>query len=183
VAQSGTLQDQNISVVFDSLDSDRSGTIGLDDLDGLARGICARIGVPAGSDPERRLIDAYHAWWDGLQSDLDTDNNQIVTREEFAEGFRRPGVQEKSGEHSRKVARVIAELLDTDGDGQISQDEYVRLVTQFDGLDDNTAVRGFQQLDKDGDGAVSVAELEAGWHQMLNSADASAPGAALLGKN
>lgn len=183
MTQSGTVQDQNIAVVFDSLDSNGTGTIGLDDLDGVARSICARIGLPAGGDQEKRLVDAYHAWWAGLQQDLDTDNDQIVTRQEFADGFQRPGVREKSSKHSHKVAQVIAELLDADGDGQISRDDYVRLVIQFDGIDKNTAEQGFRRLDKSGDGAVSVAELAAGWHQMMNSTDASAPGAALLGKN
>ena len=183
MGQAGTLQDQNINLVFDSLDADRDGQIELDDLAGLARSIAQRVGARPGSPQEQKLLDAYFAWWSHLQQTLDTDQNDVITRDEFAQGFQRPGVVEQSSEHSRRVARAIAELLDADQDGYITQDEYIQLSVQFDGMDLRIAQEGFRRLDTDGDGQVTIAELETGWHQMLHSTNPSAPGTALLGQN
>jgi Ca2+-binding EF-hand superfamily protein len=51
-------------------------------------------------------------------------------------------------------------MLDTDNDGYISQDDYLTLMASI--TDQQAALVGFRKLDTDGDGRVSVAELQAG---------------------
>lgn len=176
------LQKNNIKVVFDSLDRDHDGKLELNDFEKFVSDICNRTGVSPDSQEGQQLSGIYHSWWQRLQNDLDTDHDGSVSREEFASGFNSPGVQQYFSDYSKQAAKAIAGMLDTDKDGQISKDEYVKFAASFAGLDRATAADGFAELDANGDGKVSVNELQAGWHQMMNSSDPSAAGTALLGQ-
>jgi Ca2+-binding EF-hand superfamily protein len=178
---SATLQDKNIFRVFETLDANHDKKINHEDFNLFAKNICKRVGISIDSNEGKKLAATYQDWWGRLKVDLDTDNDGSITQTEFADGFKRAGVQQYTSDYSNRVAEIIANLVDTDNDGYVSQSDYVKFVTGFPDFDRATASTGFQALDKDGDGRVSVAELKAGWHQMLNSTDPSAPGTALLG--
>jgi hypothetical protein len=130
------------------------------------------------------LIDGFpkgfKVWWDELRRDLDIDNDGQVTMAEFAAVYKgdRGDPQEYVSKHVGPVARAVAEMLDTDNDGYIVQDEYLTLLAAI--TDPQTALAGFRQLDTDGDGRVSVAELQAGIQQVVLSNDPSEPGTSML---
>ena len=56
------------------------------------------------------------------------------------------------------VAQAIATLCDTDGDGNISREEYGRWLTIV-GVADDDAEQSFEQIDANNDGIVSIDEL------------------------
>lgn len=174
------LQDSNISAVFNILDSDQSGSITADDFDLIGRLVCDRLGVAVDSDNGRKVCGSYQAWWSRLREDLDVDNDGRVTQAEFAAIYQggRGDPQEYFSKHIGPAAEVVADMMDTDGDGYISQDEYLALLASI--TDPQAALAGFRQLDTDGDGRISVAELQAGIKQVMLSNDASAPGTSML---
>ncbi|HKR52052.1 MAG TPA: EF-hand domain-containing protein [Pseudonocardiaceae bacterium] len=174
------LQDRNISAVFNILDSNRSGSITAEDFDLIGRRVCEQLGVAVDSDNGRKVCECYKTWWNQLREDLDVDNDGQVTMAEFAAVYKgdRGDPQEYFSKHIGPAARVVAEMLDTDNDGYISQDDYLALMASI--TDQQAALAGFRQLDTDGDGRVSVAELQAGIQQVMLSNDPSAPGTSML---
>jgi Ca2+-binding EF-hand superfamily protein len=90
--------------------------------------------------------------------------------------------EERFNEHLGRVVRIVAEMMDTDKDGYISEDEYLTLMVVAI-TDQQAALAGFRQLDTDGDRRVSVAEFQAGVQQLMLSNDASAPGTSMLGQH
>jgi Ca2+-binding EF-hand superfamily protein len=174
------LQDRNISAVFNILDSNQSGSITAEDFDLIGRRVCEQFGVTVDSDNGRKVCEGYKIWWNQLREDLDVDNDGQVTMAEFAAVYKgdRGDPQEYFGKHIEPATRVVAEILDTDNDGYISQDDYLTLMASI--TDQQAALAGFRKLDTDGDGRVSVAEIQAGIQQMMLSNDLSAPGTSML---
>jgi Ca2+-binding EF-hand superfamily protein len=179
-AQLDNIQDRNISAVFNVLDSNQDGTITAEDFDLIGRRVCEQLGVAVDSDNGRKVCEGYKAWWNQLRKDLDVDNDGQVTMAEFAAVYKgdRGDPQEYFSKHIGPAARVVAEMLDTDNDGYISQDDYLTLMASI--TDQQAALAGFRKLDTDGDGRVSVAELQAGIQQVMLSNDPSAPGTSML---
>jgi Ca2+-binding EF-hand superfamily protein len=132
------------------------------------------------SDNGRKICEGYKTWWNQLRKDLDVDNDGQVTMAEFAAVYKgdRGDPQEYFSKHIGPAAKAVAEVLDTDNDGYIGQDDYLTLLAGV--TDQQAALAGFQQLDTDGDGQVSVAEFQAGVQQAMLSNDSSAPGTSML---
>ncbi|HSV67523.1 MAG TPA: EF-hand domain-containing protein [Mycobacteriales bacterium] len=174
------LQDRNISAVFNILDSNQSGSIAAEDFDLIGRRVCELFGVAVDSDNGRQVCDGYNAWWNQLRVDLDIDNDGQVTMAEFAAFYKggRGDPETYFSTHIGPAARIVAEMLDTDNDGYISQDDYLKLLAGI--TDPQAALAGFRQLDTDGDGQVSVAELQAGIQQLMLGTEPSAPGTSML---
>jgi len=177
------LQDRNLSVVFNALDSDQDGIIDAEDFDLLGQRVCEQVGFGVDSDNGRMVCEGYKELWNQLRQELDTDNDSQVTMAEFAAAYKgnQGDLQGHFSEHLGRITRMMAEEIDTDKDGYITEGEYLKWVSA--GIpDQQTVLAGFRQLDTDGDRRISVAELEAGIQQMFLSNDASAPGTSLLGQ-
>ena len=133
--------------------------------------------APGGPRPITRST--FIATMDGEYGKLDTNRDKIVTRNEIDAQQRRIAEAKVAGE-----ARVIFKRLDTDGNGQISPQEFVAAnlarLKQPDGsqvmqrLDTNRdqkvsvveyrilTLANFDRLDADRDGVLTVAEQRAG---------------------
>lgn len=178
--QLDSIQDKNISAVFNVLDSNQDGSITAEDFNLISDAVCGYIGVPVDSDHGRRLRECYTTWWNQLREDLDVDNDDQVTMTEFAAIYKGDlgDPQEYFSKHIEPAARAVAEILDTDNDGYISQNEYLTLLGNI--TDQQAALAGFQQLDTDGDGRVTVAEFHTAVQRVMLSNDPSAPGTSML---
>jgi Ca2+-binding EF-hand superfamily protein len=73
----------------------------------------------------------------------------------------------------------LARAVDEDGDGYIDEAEYHRLFSAS-GLPEETVQGGFETLDADNDGRVSVEEFEAAIAQLFLSGNPTEPGTAPL---
>jgi Ca2+-binding EF-hand superfamily protein len=174
------MQDRNIRFAFNALDTAGSGAITSDDFYAYGRRICDRFGVDVAGEPGQKIMDCYTAWWEQLRT-LDADGDGRVTLEEFAKPYKNGDQREFFDQPLARLARVVAEVIDTDDDGFVTEQEYLNLLT-LSVSDRQAALAGFQQLDTDGDGRVSVAEFEAGIAAVLLSNDPSTPGTAMLGQ-
>jgi hypothetical protein len=71
-------------------------------------------------------------------------------------------------------------LSDQDGDGRLSQQEYVANLRSFN-VNEAAANEAFRRLDQDGDGYLTQAELSRCVEEFFYSEDPEAPGNWLVG--
>ncbi|GAA0935937.1 oxygenase MpaB family protein [Nonomuraea longicatena] len=102
------------------LDQTGDGHLAWPDLAAMAREIATRLDLDA--PDEERLYSAYAAWWRELQSNLDTDGDGRVTRQEYAAS----AVALPSSGLIR-VADVLFDVTDSDDDQLIDAQEYQKL--------------------------------------------------------
>ncbi|MGV9267582.1 oxygenase MpaB family protein [Kitasatospora sp. NPDC003701] len=103
---------------FDAvLDQTGNGYLDWPDLAAMARELSGRLDLD--EPAETRLYDAYAAWWRELQSVLDTDGDGRISRQEYAEA-----VPSLAGPALIRVAEVLFDATDADGNQTIDADEY-----------------------------------------------------------
>ncbi|MFG3436266.1 oxygenase MpaB family protein [Nonomuraea sp. NPDC047897] len=108
------------------LDQTGDGHLAWPDLAAMAREIATRLDMDA--QTEARLFTAYADWWRELQTSLDTDGDGRITRHEYATAATTP-----AGPALIKIADVLFDATDTDGDQVISAGEHQKLFrTAFD---------------------------------------------------
>ncbi|MFE4826252.1 oxygenase MpaB family protein [Streptomyces sp. NPDC056672] len=103
---------------FDAvLDQTGDGFLDWPDLAAMARELSSRLDL---DEPEEtRLYNAYAEWWRELQAALDIDGDGRISREEYA-----AAVPSLAGPALIRVAEVLFEVTDTDGNQFIDADEY-----------------------------------------------------------
>ncbi|GAA1073893.1 EF-hand domain-containing protein [Nocardiopsis composta] len=138
-------------------DADGNGVIERSDFESEAEGILARLGAE-GTAKGAELKQAYLGMFEKLAEAAGTDR---MSREEFV----RAAEQEIIGKGDAGFARVvrpaiqaIVNVLDTDGDGEISPTEMEKWFAAI-GLEQAAADRAFDELDTDGSGKLSTSEL------------------------
>jgi uncharacterized protein (DUF2236 family) len=99
------------------LDQTGDGHLDWPDLAATAREIATRLDLDERG--EQRLFDAYAGWWRELLRTLDADGDGRITRQEYA-----AAATTHAGPALIKVAEVLFEAADTDGDHTISAAEY-----------------------------------------------------------
>ena len=175
------VQDRNIAAVFSVLDTNRDGVVSAEDFEQLGARVCAQFSIPLDGATGRALLEAYEAWWSQLRRDFDGDDDGRVTVEEFHTAYQRGDPKRFFDEQLGRIAKLVAETVDTDKDGFIGEEEYLRLLAVTT-VDQQALVAGFRDLDTDGDGRISVAEFQAGVQRLMLSADPNAPGTSMLGR-
>ena len=99
------------------LDQTGDGYLEWPDLAAMAREISSRLDLD--EPQETRLYDAYAAWWRELQAALDADGDGRVSRQEYA-----AAVPSLAGPALIRVAEVLFDVTDKDGNQVIDEDEY-----------------------------------------------------------
>jgi uncharacterized protein (DUF2236 family) len=102
------------------LDQTGDGHLAWPDLAAMAREIATRLDLD--EQDEERLYNAYAAWWRELQTNLDTDGDGRVTRQEYA-----ASAVTLPSRGLVKIADVLFDVTDTDDDQAIDLQEYQRL--------------------------------------------------------
>jgi uncharacterized protein (DUF2236 family)/Ca2+-binding EF-hand superfamily protein len=99
------------------LDQTGDGYLDWPDLAAMARELSTRLDL---DEPEEtRLYDAFADWWRELQKALDSDGDGRVSAREYA-----AAVPSLAGPALIKVAEVLFDATDKDGNQQIDADEY-----------------------------------------------------------
>ncbi|MFE2938763.1 oxygenase MpaB family protein [Streptomyces sp. NPDC059255] len=99
------------------LDQTGNGYLDWPDLASMARELSTRLDLD--EPAETRLYQAFAEWWRELQAALDTDGDGRVSKEEYA-----AAVPSLAGPALIRVAEVLFDATDADGNQYIDADEY-----------------------------------------------------------
>ncbi|WP_207391348.1 EF-hand domain-containing protein [Streptomonospora litoralis] len=138
-------------------DNNGDGSIDRSDFEAEAREIMRNLGEDDTSPRARAVFDAYTQMWDYLASKA---GKSSLNAEEFAAVAEAEILNQGDAGFSkvlRPTIRAIVDLLDTDGDNRVSQDEFKRWLNAIGVTSDTEAI--FQSVDTNGNGYLTVDEL------------------------
>ncbi|SDC53559.1 EF-hand domain-containing protein [Actinokineospora iranica] len=156
-----SVQDSRLKRRFELWDSNGDGTIDRSDYETESRRILQAFGEPETSAKGRALMSAYLGLWDKLAKVTGVDAAGGVSIDQFVEASERElidGGDAGFDRNLRPTIEAIVDLCDTDGDGEVSLPEFHRWMRAV-GVDERQADEAFHDLDTDGSGHLSVAEL------------------------
>ena len=174
-------QKRKLTVLFDLYDVNKDGFEEQADFELIVQNLATTLGVQAGSPEYNRLYAAHMAVWNNGRQLVGSPGSQRVTREEHLAGYDR-----LLSDKDNFLATVgswsdsLIELSDRDGDGRLSQQEYVANLRSFT-VDEAAANEAFRRLDLDGDGYLTHEEISRGVEEFFYSDDPEAPGNWLVG--
>ncbi len=101
----------------DVLDQTGDGYLDWPDLAAMARELSGRLDLD--EPKETRLYNAFADWWRELQASLDADGDGCISKAEYA-----AAVPSLAGPALIKVAEVLFDAADSDGNQSIDEQEY-----------------------------------------------------------
>ncbi|MEV7415617.1 hypothetical protein [Streptomyces sp. NPDC089919] len=166
--------------MFTLLDADRDGFLDADDLTAVADRMDAVF--PGQPDRIGTLRSTLHELWVDHLAPAAPGSGRIDV-EAFENGIRRSvsvsPVTLLETLHAGACAWIS--LCDADGNGLVDLEEYLRLNRAIGGLPAQQMEDSFRRLDRDGDGTLDPAEIDAAVVEFFTSEDPAAPGNWLYG--
>lgn len=173
------LQQKKFARLFSMLDRDKDGAVERSDYETIGKQIAKLRGLASGSPEEAQIVTRMSAYWDALAKRADKDTNGRVTMAEWGQSM--AGGSESMEQTRAQMVGLAASLLDRDGDGKITVDDYKRLFEMVGHkMDDAEDI--FKRLDRNKNGKIDTSELATLVGEFLFSGDSDAPGNWLLGK-
>jgi Ca2+-binding EF-hand superfamily protein len=125
---------------------------------------------------------AQRELFEAMLSQMDANGDHMISREEFVAGVGRE-IGDQSGFEAAvgDTARSLVQVADSDGNGVLDPEEYVRLAAVY-GAKAGQARRAFGRLDEDRNGVLDAAELAAAISQFFASRDPRARGSVAFGR-
>lgn len=168
--------------VFNTLfDSNKSGSIDKNDLEGIANKIAKVRGFKPGDTKFKEIQETLQTIWNLLQQHGDADNDGEVSAKEFIEicddYAKNPNAPQQ---WQNACMKFIFDIEDASKDGSIDADEFSTIYTSF-GLDKVEAVQAFNKLSK-GKSSVTWNEFQELWKEYFTSEDPNAAGNFIFGK-
>ncbi|HKR48454.1 MAG TPA: EF-hand domain-containing protein [Pseudonocardiaceae bacterium] len=168
---------------FSDLDSNNNGVLQEEDLTGTATRFCARLGYSEDSQQAKDLQDSCLALWHNVIGPMDGDGDGKVAPEEMAAAFLGQLSLDPDGFEAniRGIATQFFTMCDRDGDGWISQDEWVALFFSAAQVPEQECRRAFAAVDSDSSGKITVEEFQQASKEFFSGTDPDAPGNLLFG--
>ncbi|MER7623859.1 EF-hand domain-containing protein [Streptomyces sp. NPDC126503] len=166
---------------FDVLDADKNGYLVWGDYQALAdRFITA---YQLGKDDLRALalITHFQMEWVELLRHAGVDGDRL-DREQYAQASRMAAIDTSRLNVAEGGAHAVFDVIDVDGDNEISKDQFTRLLTDVWKVTDPTALDAFSRIDTDGDGVISRLEFVRTLREYHFSDDPKAPGSIIFGQ-
>lgn len=173
---------------FELLDIDKNGTIEFVDFQRVVVGLAQARDYQPGDASYNQLLETNRDLWTALQKYADADDDGSITPEEWlayhteallqARDFREliPGFETTI----EAFTSFIHHLLDADGDGKVTEEDYLEL-SRAQGIDDVESLRIFDGIDKDRDGTLTLDEVSDLVREFYLSDDPEAVGNAFFG--
>ncbi|MFI6025420.1 EF-hand domain-containing protein [Amycolatopsis magusensis] len=172
--------ERKFSILFDWFDHTDDGWLTRPDFEQMAE-LFTAVARPDDHENRAAMREAFTGWWDVLRDAGATDVQDRVGRQKFVEVMRTGVTEPEHFEHLiLGIVDALMRALDTDGSGELSADEYVRMYDAL-GVKPETSAAAFQRLDRNGSGSISHAEFRTAIEEFYLSADPEAPGNWLLG--
>ncbi|MBI3925535.1 MAG: EF-hand domain-containing protein [Armatimonadetes bacterium] len=158
------LQKRKFTLQFKLFDVDQNHLIEAADFERMAQGLASTCGLTA---PEQGdLLSRCREFWVAIRDACDTDRDGSITLEEWLDYHRSVLEQDRLRREAGRgysspfevVTRFVFDLLDEDGDGRLTAEEY-RKFCLVQGIDEVTADLSFRQLDRAGEGHLLREEV------------------------
>ena len=169
------LQRRKLSNLFALHDLDGDGYIEEDDWETYTGNICAAKGVDPGTADYDAILAGFMSEWNTLKGHADPDGDGRVDLEawySFVDGM----LEAKGGYegYAGPIVGSIFSMLDRDGDGMVSEDEYVA-VWQAGAHDGAGAPTTYARLMGDHDRGMSLDEMHTLVERFFRSQDPDDP--------
>ncbi|MFG2006855.1 EF-hand domain-containing protein [Spirillospora sp. NPDC048911] len=163
---------RKIDVCFGHLDVDGNGAVERDDLLGLGSRLVAQFGESPTSPKATAMAAGMARFWEALSRAADADGDGRITPEEYRRGMIGAFVDDASGFDRAflPMAQAVCALMDTDGDGTVSRQEFSEFHRVMRTSVENADL-AFDKLDTDGSGDLSVTEVLAAMRDYYTNPD------------
>lgn len=176
------LQTRKLDRAFGHLDVDRNGAIEYQDLIDLASRLLSAFDVAPDSGKGQAVLDSFEGFWDAMLAATDLDGDRRLSPQEWRAGMSGAFIERDGGfdQNMRPAVEAVADLLDTDGSGTLTIDEFRTMQHAF-GTAAADVEAAFARIDTDGSGELTVDELVEAARQFYIGADEAAPGNSFFG--
>ncbi|MBB0246199.1 EF-hand domain-containing protein [Streptomyces alkaliphilus] len=166
---------------FDAMDANQDGYLDWSDYQQLADRYIRAYGLDK-EDRRARALQSFHQiYWLELLRHAGVDSDRL-TKDQFVMANRLAAIDTSRLNVTEGGGHTIFDVLDVDGDNEISKDEFVRFVRDVRKGNAPEAMEAFTRLDMDGDGMISRMEFIRAIREHYLSQDPDAPGSMFFGR-
>ncbi|MCM2387508.1 EF-hand domain-containing protein [Streptomyces albipurpureus] len=165
---------------FDTLDANHDGYVDWTDYQKLADRYIQAYRLDKGDRRARALQSFCQIYWLELLRHSGVAEDRL-TKDEFITANRLATVDTSRLNVTEGGGHAIFDIIDNDGDNEISKDEFTRFLRDVWKVDASDAMGIFNKLDTDGDGAISRHEFIRAVREHFLSNDPDAPGGLFFG--
>jgi Ca2+-binding EF-hand superfamily protein len=182
------LQKEKLIYMFGLLDVDGNGVLEYDDFRMVVDVMCDERGWSSGHRRRLGLKRANKRLWDMMANHLDLDGDGEITMAEwltfhftaFCLDPDLKGTDRGLSQALNATARFFCEMLDSDGDGKVSEVDYV-LFSEAYQIPKDEASQSFRRFDTNQDGILQLHEVETLVKEFYISEDEEALGNVFFG--
>ncbi|RVU26172.1 EF-hand domain-containing protein [Streptomyces antnestii] len=167
-------------LVFDTLDADKDGYLAWTDYEALIGRFITAYSLTKDDRRVQSLKVVFQMQWSELRRHADASGDRL-DREQYVTASRQVSNDTSRFNVADSHAHAVFDVIDTDGDNEISQDEFTRYLKDVWQVT-APAMETFVRIDTDGDGAISRQEFIRTVQEYHYSEDPDAPGSLLYGR-
>ncbi len=165
---------------FDTMDANNDGYVDWSDYQQLGNRYIQAYKLSK-DDRRARALQAFcQMYWLELLRHAGVQGDRL-TKDQFVTASRLASIDTSRLNVAEGTGDVIFDVIDSDGDNQITKEEFSRFLKDVWRVEAPDAMDMFTKLDTDGDGAISRHELIRALREYFLSNDADAPGSLFFG--
>ncbi|MEV7866871.1 EF-hand domain-containing protein [Streptomyces sp. NPDC088124] len=166
---------------FDAMDANHDGYLDWTDYQQFADRYIQAYRLGKDDRRARALHSFCQTYWLELLRHAGVDGDRL-TKEQFVTANRLAVIDTSRLNVTEGGGHVFFDVIDVDGDNEISKDEFARFLRDVRRIDAPEAMDSFTRLDTDGDGAISRHEFIRAIREHFLSHDPEAPGSLFFGR-
>ncbi|MEU6676306.1 EF-hand domain-containing protein [Streptomyces sp. NPDC046925] len=144
---------------FQIQDADGDGILVREDVIGRAEMLLGGLAESPQSPRGRDVISGAQTYWEGLVKLAGNPGDGQLTEAAFVDALLQAKELGTLGELVRPSVEAHVALIDSDGDGTVSRQEFMRSQELF-GMSPAQALKAFEAIDSDGDDRLTVEEWQ-----------------------
>ncbi|MFE9887868.1 EF-hand domain-containing protein [Streptomyces scopuliridis] len=165
---------------FETVDANHDGYVEWSDYQNLADRYLKAYQIGKDDRRARALHSFYQMYWLELLRHAGTQGDRL-TKDQFVTAGRLANIDTSRLNLADGAGHVIFDVIDVNGDNEISRDEFVRFLRDVWRTDAPDAMDVFARLDTDGDGAISRHEFIRAMREHFLSDNPDTPGSLFFG--